>query len=172
MIKYYSFFFLGIGVSTICCGFFVLARLHLFQAPNVGLLEFEEVPEAEDLQEMVDENFFTIAGLLLNVITVVVFSVCNWVEKTGEKEEKINYFWNFEVYSEWILNCLWISVFLSFAPLFSTLAVQMTQTVIPDAFIAAFLGCYLALFGMYSISHYKKNNFIDVDDNSIYDCTV
>lgn len=160
LMKVYRLFFLGIGLLSIFIGGTVIGRRALIQARERGPFSIGETPEFATWQDLLEENLFVVVGLTANVITLVVFNICDWAKRqdVGKNIEE-QQFWDFGSYSEWVFKCIFISVLLNFATIFSNFLIEIGHFVIPDAFMATLIGMVMVIFGFYTFKNYKKKNF-------------
>lgn len=101
------------------------------------------------------ENIFLIIGLTANILTLVLFKICNWPKKKHQEQP----FWDFGSYSNWLLKYTCVTVLLNLETIYSNLLIQIGHFVITDVLMATLIGSVMMIFGFYTCKSYDKMNF-------------
>lgn len=153
-IHFLRFLFLAMGLLSATFGAYAIGKT-LLRAHDEDPSCWNGIPDFERWQNFLDEYFYTIGGLILNIVIMVVLMVCE-SDITDEIEKKNCYTWNFEIYSRWTFKCLLISVFLTLATIFATVIAQICQSSVPNEIMTTVIGLVLILFGSFTFGFYEK----------------
>lgn len=148
----YRIFYFVVGMISFSYG--VGEILYRTLAP---IREKSPLPPGETLEwpDLLEPIFFSVGGLILNLVTIGVFGVCGWTAKLDTKKDHI---WDFEIYPAWIFQFLIVTVCLSISTISATLTTYISHSTVVDGLMSGVLGFVLIPIGFFTLINFSKKN--------------
>lgn len=191
LINFFGQLFFVAGIVSVYHSMFQNVQRFSNRIAEKGLFFSQNYPRFVYWNHLFDEFLFELGGLIVNMITLVILGVCDFLkERDGREGEHQDGIWNIKIgwdckICKWIYHCLLISAFLSLATVFTTVTIQLCHLVIEPYSFKVFgykiimerlfwMITYISvdLFGLYKYYQYYKKENDDNEESSIKNLTV